>query len=365
MQVPFLDLSATYKELKSELDEVYFRVMTKGHYIMGDELSRFESEFAKYCGAKYCVGVSNGLDALVLLLKAYGIQPGDEVIVPSNTFIATWLAVSSVGAIPVSVAPKADSFNIDPAKISAAITPKTKAVMPVHLYGIPCDMDEINKIAKQYSLVVIEDAAQAQGANYKGKYAGNLGDAAAFSFYPGKNLGAYGDAGSITTNDPVIYEKVLALRNYGSVEKYVHKVQGHNFRLDELQAGFLRVRLAHLSAWNKKREDIAKKYTESFKGLEVKVPVLAADVHSSWHLFVVQTNRREELRSFLQQKGITTLIHYPIPPAKQEAYADKESFIETESYDSSQLLSLPIGPQMSAEMVAAVIAGVKSFYNKI
>lgn len=363
MQVPFLDLGATYKELKSELDEAYFRVMNSGHFILGKEVEAFEREFAQYCGSSYCVGVSNGLDALVLLLRAYDVGPGDEVIVPSNTFIATWLAVTAVGATPVSVAPAPGSFNIDPEKILKAITPKTKVIMPVHLYGIPCEMDQIMKIAGDHGLIVIEDAAQAQGAVYKGKKAGNLGHAAGFSFYPGKNLGAYGDAGAITTSDQRIYEKVCILRNYGSPERYVHKYQGYNFRLDEMQAAFLRVRLKHLPSWNDKRKVLVNQYFDALKDIDLQLPPKdSQDVQSSWHLFVVQTPRRDELRSFLAERGIVTLVHYPKSPSGQEAYANTGSFVEETAYDASGLLSLPIGPHMNSEMLACVVKAVADFF---
>ncbi len=364
MLVPFLDLGATYKELKTEIDEAYFRVMNSGHYILGKEVESFEKEFAQYCGTSYCAGVSNGLDALVLLLRAYGVGEGDEVIVPSNTFIATWLAVTAVGATPVSVAPAPGTYNIDPEKISSAITAKTKVIMPVHLYGAPCEMDKIMKIASEHNLIVIEDAAQAQGATFKGKRAGNLGHAAGFSFYPGKNLGAYGDAGAITTNDPKIFEKVCHLRNYGSPEKYVHKYQGHNFRLDELQAAFLRTKLRHLENWNQKRKVIAKQYFEGLAGLDLTLPAQDSEsASSSWHLFVVQTSRRDELRKYLAEKGITTLVHYPIAPAKQEAYEAKGSFVEKEAYDATGVLSLPIGPHMTTEMWKLVISEVVNFFK--
>lgn len=366
MKVPFLDLGATYKELKGDLDSAYFRVMDSGHYIMGPEVKSFEKEFAQYCGSAYCAGVSNGLDALVLLLRAYEIGPGDEVIVPSNTFIATWLAVTAVGAKPVSVAPATGSFNIDPDKIEKAITPKTKAIMPVHLYGIPCEMDKIMTIAGRHGLIVIEDAAQAQGAAFQGKKAGALGHAAAFSFYPGKNLGAYGDAGAITTNDQNIFDKVCHLRNYGSAEKYVHKYQGYNFRLDEMQAAFLRVRLSALPGWNEKRKQIAKQYFEAFNQMPLELPPQDSEkVSSSWHLFVVQVKNREEVQKYLADQGVMTLVHYPLPPSAQAAYGDKSQYVELESYDASRLLSLPIGPHMTAEMVQKTITTLKEFYKTV
>ena len=258
--IPFLDLRASYLELKTALDSAFQRVMASGWYILGEELKAFEAEFAEYCNVKYCVGVGNGLDALHLILRAMDIGQGDEVIVPSNTFIATWLAVSYAGATPVPVEPDEATYNIDPSKIEAAITEKTKAIMPVHLYGQPADMDPILKIAARHHLKVIEDAAQAHGARYKGKRTGSLGDAAGFSFYPGKNLGAFGDGGAVTTNDSTLAERVRRLSNYGSQVKYAHDVKGFNSRLDELQAALLRVKLRHLDAWNGRRRQIAAQY---------------------------------------------------------------------------------------------------------
>lgn len=364
MKVPFLDLGATYREQKNDLDKAYFRVMESGHYIMGPELKQFEEEFATYCGTTYGVGVSNGLDALVLLLEAYGISNGDEVIVPSNTFIATWLAVSSVGAIPISVAPASGTFNIDPGRLRSAITKKTKAIIPVHLYGIPCDMDPINSFAKEHGLIVIEDAAQAHGAIYNARKCGNLGHSAAFSFYPGKNLGAYGDAGAITTNDKDIYDKVMHLRNYGSAVKYVHKYQGHNFRLDEIQAAFLRVRLLTIDSWNLKRQLIASFYDAHLSMTPLQLPKVSKEKVSSWHLYVVSTPHRDELRNFLEARQITTLIHYPVPPAKQDAYSDQSSFVEKEPYEDEGLLSLPIGPHVEMEAPALICRAISEFFSQ-
>ncbi len=361
MKVPFLSLLDSYKELKPEFDAAYFRVMESGHYILGSEVEKFETEFASFCGVKKCLGVSNGLDALVLILKTLGIKAGDEVIVPSNTFIATWLAVSQLGARPVSVAPNPETYNIDPLKIKAAITSKTKALMPVHLYGNPCAMDEISAIAKEHGLFVIEDAAQAQGATYKDRKCGSLGTAAGFSFYPGKNLGAFGDAGAVTTDDPEIYEQIKALRNYGSEKKYYHSLKGYNYRLDELQAAFLRVRLAKLNEWNLRRKMIANYYLETLAGSPLKLPVVSDGINSSWHLFVVEVENREAFQKHLESKGITTLIHYPLPPAGQKAYADN-SFLESEKYDATKLLSLPIGPHLTMEQAAYVADEIRKFF---
>ena len=263
MQVPFLDLGRLHQSIRAPLDAAYHRVMDSGWFIMGPELEAFEAEFAQYCEVKHCIGVGNGLEALHLLLRAYGIGPGDEVIVPSNTFIATWLAVTQCGATPVPVEPDVNTHNIDPALIAAAITPRTRAIMPVHLYGQPADMDPINEIAAKHGLIVIEDAAQAQGARYKGRRTGSLGHAAGTSFYPGKNLGALGDGGAVLTSDDAIADKVRQLRNYGSKIKYQHDLAGYNSRLDEMQAAFLRVKLTVLDDWNALRSEIADQYSSS------------------------------------------------------------------------------------------------------
>lgn len=363
MKVPFLSLLDAYKELKPELDAAYFRVMESGHYILGPEVEQFESEFAKFTGTKYSIGVSNGLDALVLILKGLGIKEGDEVIVPSNTFIATWLAVSQLGAKPVSVSPNPNTYNIDPNLIKRAITSKTKAIIPVHLYGAPCEMDEITKVANENNLLVVEDAAQAHGATYKNKKCGSLSVAAGFSFYPGKNLGAFGDAGAITTDNAELSEQIKTLRNYGSNQKYYHKLKGYNYRLDELQAAFLRVRLSSIEAWNEKRSLIADIYLKELSGLPVKLPVKAEGIKSSWHLFVLEVEQRESLQSFLAERGITTLIHYPLAPAKQQAYADN-SFAEDSSYDSSKLLSIPIGPHLTVDQAHCVVDHIREFFRR-
>lgn len=358
--VPFLDLKATYLELQSELDNAYTNVMQSGYYLLGKELEAFEQEFAEYCTTTHCVGCGNGLEAIELLLKAYGIGEGDEVIVPSNTYIATWLAVSYVGAKPVPVEPILETYNIDPGLIEAAITPKTKAIIPVHLYGQPVDMDPIMAIAKKHNLVVIEDAAQAHGALYKGKKVGSLGHAAAFSFYPGKNLGAYGDAGAITTNDKNIAEKVKVLRNYGSQKKYFNEVQGVNSRLDELQAAFLRVKLKKLDEWNARRKVVAQLYLEGLKNEKsIVLPRVPDWADPAWHLFVVRHAHRDALQEKLNKKGIQTLIHYPLPPHKQAAYAEMNhlSFPISEKIHQ-EVLSLPIGPHLSHEEAQQVIEGI-------
>lgn len=366
--VPFLNLEATYRELKSELDEAYHRVMSSGWYILGKEVEAFEEEFARYCGVKNCIGVGNGLEALHLILKGYGIGEGDEVIVPSNTYIATWLAISYTGATIVPVEPCTETFNLDPDLIEQAITPRTKAIMPVHLYGQPVAMDQINKIASKSGLKVIEDGAQAQGATYKETRTGALGDAAGFSFYPGKNLGAFGDAGAITTNDSGLAEKIRMLRNYGSHQKYVNEVIGYNSRLDELQAAFLRVKLRHLSEWNERRTQIAEKYLCCLSDIEgLELPAVVENADSVWHLFVIRTKSRDTLQKYLSENGISTLIHYPVPPHLQMAYNDlgihQGDLPISESIHKS-VLSLPIGAHMTDEQVDYVIHYVKMYFKK-
>ncbi len=346
--IKFLDLSKSYIELQSQFDDAYRRVMNSGWYLLGDELKCFESEFATYCGTDYCVGVGNGLESLELLLRAYNIGEGDEVIVPSNTYIATWLAVSAVGATVVPVEPDMRTYNINPNLIEAAITNKTKAIIPVHLYGQSCDMDPIMNIAKKYSLVVIEDAAQAHGALYKNRKVGSLGHSAGFSFYPGKNLGAFGDAGGITTNDKNIADRVRALRNYGSEKKYYNQEKGMNSRLDELQASFLRVKLSMLDVWNQRRQEIANQYIKSLSGVSgIILPTVLERAAPVWHLFVIRTFSRGRLQDYLKNSGIQTLIHYPIPPHKQQAYSEMHhlTYLKSEELHQS-ILSLPMGPHL-------------------
>ncbi|MFA5370484.1 MAG: DegT/DnrJ/EryC1/StrS family aminotransferase [Sideroxydans sp.] len=360
--IPFLDLKAPYDELKTELDAAYQRVMNSGWYINAGEVDAFEHEFAEYCEAKHCIGVGNGLDALYLILRAYDIGAGDEVIVPAHTFIATWLAVSNCGATPVPVEPDGITYNIDPARIEAAITPRTKAIMPVHLYGQAADMDAINQIAQRHRLKVIEDAAQAHGARYKGRRVGTLGDAAGFSFYPGKNLGAYGDAGAVITNDPVLAKKIRMLGNYGSVEKYHHDIAGVNSRLDELQAALLRVRLSRLDEWNQRRRRVAQLYLSELAGInDLQLPGVADWAEPVWHLFVVQHPNRDALQNHLKQSGVQTAIHYPISPAQSGAYKQVYSSIKADCVAmADSLLSLPMGPHLKEADVERVAACVKA-----
>jgi dTDP-4-amino-4,6-dideoxygalactose transaminase len=352
MNVPFLDVAAAYLELQREIDDAVNRVLRSGWYLLGSELENFEEEFREYCEAKHCIGVANGLDALHLILRALNIGVGDEVIVPTNTYIATWLAVTYAGATPVPVEPSELTYNIEPALIEKAITSRTKAIMPVHLYGQPADMDPINEIARRHGLKVIEDAAQAHGARYKGRRAGALSDAAGFSFYPAKNLGALGDAGAVTTNDDEIAAKVRLLRNYGSEKKYYNESKGFNSRLDELQAAILRVKLQHLDDWNARRNEVASFYLQSLASADIVLPDVPEAVEPSWHLFVVRSHDRNTLQERLTASGVGTLIHYPVPPYLQKAYAElkyaRGGFPISESM-ANEVLSLPIGPHMSPE----------------
>lgn len=367
MKTQFLDLRAPYIELKDEFDRAYKRVMDSGWYILGKECEAFEKEFADYCGTKYCIGVGSGLDALHLILRAYGIGEGDEVIVPANTYIATWLAVSYAGAIPIPVEPNIKTYNINPLLIEKYVTDRTKAIIAVHLYGQPADMDSINALAKKYNLKVIEDAAQAHGAKYKGCKTGSLGDAAGFSFYPGKNLGALGDGGAVTTNDPILAEKVKILRNYGSRVKYFNEVKGFNSRLDELQAALLRVKLLKLDQWNQRRREVANKYLESLKNSNgIVLPFVLEWTEPSWHLFVIRYKNRDELQSYLFKNDVDTLIHYPIPPHLSEAYAEMDykigDFPITEQI-AKTVLSLPIGPHISDVDISNIIFKMNNYKN--
>lgn len=362
-EVTFLDLRATYLEIKDEMDAAYQRVMNSGWYILGDEVTAFEREFADYCGTKHCVGVANGLEALQLILRSYGIGANDRVIVPANTYIATWLAVSNAGATVVPVEPDPRTYNLDPRRVEAAITRKTKAILPVHLYGQPADMNPINDIARRHGLKVIEDAAQAHGARYRGRRVGSLGDAAGWSFYPTKNLGAYGDAGAVTTDDDELADRVRVLRNYGSKEKYYNEEKGINSRLDELQAALLRVRLRHLDEWNARRARIAAMYLEGLRETGLMLPGVCGGADPVWHLFVVRSNRRDELQADLKKLGVNTLVHYPVPPHLQEAYPEltfrTEPLPITEAIHR-EVLSLPMGPHLSDSAVERVVKAVRS-----
>lgn len=364
MKIPFVSFKPMEKELDKELRNAFERVYTRSWYIEGQEDKNFEKAFAEFCGVKYCVGVGNGLDGLMLALKALQIGPNDEVIVPSNTYIATALAVTYVGAKLVFVEPDIRTFNIDPSKIKEAITPNTKAIMPVHLYGQPCDMEPIMDIAKKHNLYVIEDCAQAHGAIYKGKTIGSFGTAAGFSFYPGKNLGALGDAGATVTNSAEVAEKVRALGNYGSDYKYHHILKGNNSRLDEMQAAFLGAKLPHLEKMNEERRRIAKKYLEGIKNSEIILPYVIDDVIPVWHIFAIRCQRRDELESYLKENGIGTNKHYPIPMHLQECYKDlgykKGDFPIAEEISETEL-SLPMYYGMTDEEIQYVIEKINNF----
>ncbi|MEO5658254.1 MAG: DegT/DnrJ/EryC1/StrS family aminotransferase [Polaromonas sp.] len=359
--ISFLDLKGPYLELKQELDEAIARVVSSGWFIGGGEVDQFEAEYATYCGAAHAVGVANGLDALHLALRAMDVGPGDEVIVPSNTYIATWLGVSQCGAIPVPVEPDARTFNIDPALIEAAITPRTKVILPVHLYGQPADMDPILAIARKHGLRVLEDGAQAHGARYKGQRLGAHGDAVAWSFYPGKNLGAMGDGGAVTTNDPQIADRIRVLRNYGSRVKYVNEVQGYNSRLDPLQAAILHVKLAKLDEWNARRSAIAQRYRQCLANCGLTLPHVPEWAEPVWHLYVVRHPHRDALQKRLADNGVGSLIHYPIPPYLQQAYAwagwGRGAFPLAE-HMADEVLSLPMGPHATTAQADEVINAV-------
>ncbi len=366
MNVPFASFKPMHEELKEQLENAYRTVMERSYFIQGSECEAFEKEFAEYCESKYCVGVATGLDALYLILKAYGIGAGDEVIVPSNTFIATALAVSYVGATPIFVEPEISTYNINPARIEEAVTDKTKAIMAVHLQGRAADMDGIQKIADKYQLKVIEDAAQAHGTLYKGKKVGSLGDAAAFSFYPGKNLGALGDGGAVVTNDKDLADKVRALGNYGSDYKYHHIYQGTNSRLDEIQAAFLRVKLPQLDKWNEARRMIAKRYFKEIINSQIILPLQPNDEYDHiYHVFVVRCERRDELERYLNDCGIFTVKHYPIPMHMQPCYAElgiKQGELPIAEEISKTVLSIPMYYGMTDEEVSYVIDVLNNFY---
>lgn len=364
MKVPFVSFLPMEHELDKDLRDAFERVYTRSWYIEGVEDENFEKAFAQYCDRKYCVGVGNGLDALMLALKALGVGEGDEVIVPSNTYIATALAVTYVGAKPVFVEPDIKTFNIDPNRIEAAITGKTKAIMPVHLYGQACDMDPIMEIAQKYSLYVVEDCAQAHGATYKGKMIGSFGDAAGFSFYPGKNLGALGDAGAMVTNNKEIADKVRALGNYGSDYKYHHIYLGNNSRLDEMQAAFLSAKLPHLDKINAERRRIANRYLNDIKNTQIVLPYIPEYASPVWHIFGIRCKRRTELETFLNERGIGTNKHYPIPMHLQECYKDlgfKNGDFPIAEEISATELSIPMYYGMADQEIQYVIDSINEF----
>ncbi len=366
MNIPFVDLQSQYQTLKPEVDAAVLAVMQRGDFILGGAVTEFERVFAEYCGVDYCVGVDSGYSALELIIRAYDIGPGDEVITAANTFIATTLAISNTGATPVLVDCDPNTYNIDVTKIEAAITPRTRAIMPVHLYGQVADMDAIRAIARTHGLFVFEDAAQASGARYKGRRAGSLGDAAGFSFYPGKNLGAYGDAGAVTTNDPAIAEKIRLLRNIGQKVKYYHEVKGFNNRLDTMQAAVLKVKLPHLDGWNENRRRAADAYATRLADLPIITPATAGYAEHIFHLYVVRVENREPLMEYLKERGVATGLHYPIPIHLQPAYAElgyeRGDFPVTEAYAES-IVSLPIFPELDDAKVAYVTDAIHDYFH--
>lgn len=362
MNVPFLDLDASYREIHEEIDHAIQRVLRSGRYVGGVEVATFEEDYASFVGSKFCIGVANGMEALHLSLRVLNIGPGDEVIVPSNTFIATWLAVTQSGAIPVPVEPDSRTFNIDVTQIEEVITRRTKAIIPVHLYGQPADLNSVLDIAGRHGLRVIEDAAQAQGARYRQRRIGAHSDLVAWSFYPGKNLGAFGDAGAVTTNDACIADSLRVLRNYGSRERYVNEVPGYNSRLDPIQAAALRAKLKYLVAWNERRSRIAACYDRGLQDLGLVLPFVPAWAEPSWHLYCVRYPARDWLRAMLTDSGVETLIHYPIPPHLQRAYAGMQLSVGSlpiAEKMAREVISLPIGPAMSDSQTDFVIAAIR------
>lgn len=359
MKIPFLNLEPMHSQIRDEIVEGFKKIYDKNWFILGQSVDAFEQEFSKYCNTNHCISCGNGLDALSIILRGYDIGEGDEVIVPSNTFIATALAVSYVGAKVVFVEPNIQTFNININKIEVAITKKTKAIIAVHLYGRPAEVDKIKVLCKKYNIKLIEDAAQAHGAMYKGKKVGSFGDAAGFSFYPGKNLGALGDGGAIVTNDSILAQKVQAIRNYGSIIKYHNEYKGVNSRLDEIQAEFLRIKLKYLDTWNVDRKKSAKLYLEKINNDKIILPCINSVEDSVWHVFPVRTEYRDELENYLKNKGIETLIHYPIPLHLQKAYKDlgyKAGDFPVAEAISKTVLSLPLWYGMKDDEINYVIS---------
>lgn len=365
--IGFLDLKAPYLELREEIDAEISEVLKSGWYLLGDKTLKFEKAFSNYCGTKHCVGVANGLDALHLILRGYSIGVGDEVIVPSNTFIATWLAVSYAGAVPVPVEPDINTHNLDPNLVEAAITSRTKAIIAVHLYGKLANVDALKKIAEKHNIKLIEDAAQAHGARNGAGRAGALGDAAGFSFYPGKNLGALGDGGAVTTNDSELAAKIIKLRSYGSSKKYHHDLCGFNSRLDEIQAAILYRKLEVLDEWNARRANIAHIYEKSLSDIpELILPANANIGEHVWHLYVIRTNKRDELTNYLSNEGVSTIIHYPVPPHLSGAYSrDNVTFAKLNIAETlaETVLSLPIGPHFPPENAYLVSSLIRKFFR--
>ena len=360
--IPFLSLKPVNEQYRAELDAAIQRVLDKGWYLLGQEITYFENAFAEFCGVKNCVGVGNGLDALTLIIKAYEFGPGDEIIVPSNTYIATILAISQNGCTPVLVEPDINTYNINPDLIEAAITSKTKAIMVVHLYGQAVEMEKVWAIAQKYNLKVIEDSAQAHGALYQERRTGSLGDASGFSFYPGKNLGCLGDGGAVTTNDDELAKRVRALRNYGSEIKYQHLFKGVNSRLDEIQAAMLSVKLKYLDQDNQKRRAVARFYRENIVNPQIVLPQVKNEESHVWHIFAVRCARRDELQKYLSDNGIGTQIHYPIPPHKQQAYSEWNALsLPIAEQISCEELSLPMSPVLTQQEMEYVVERINQF----
>ncbi|MCD6064869.1 MAG: aminotransferase [Flavipsychrobacter sp.] len=367
MNIPYLSFDKINADVKEELTPAFEKFIASNWYVLGESVSAFEQAYANFNRVEHCVGVANGLDALVIALRTLNIGPGDEVIVPSNTYIASWLAVSYVGATPVPVEPREDTYNINPDLIGEKITERTKAIMPVHLYGQSCEMNAIMAMAKNHGLFVVEDNAQAQGASFDGKFTGSFGDINGTSFYPGKNLGAYGDAGAITTNDHKLANRAKTLRNYGSQKKYYNEEKGINSRLDELQAALLSIKLKHLHAWNKERVALAALYHEQLAGIgDLILPKTIGEATHVYHIYVVRTTRRDELQEFLQRRGVGTLIHYPLPPHLQAAYAEleyKKGQFPIAEEIANTCLSLPLYPGLSTTSLGKVAEIIKEFYH--
>ena len=362
--IPLVGLFDQYQTIKPEIDSAIQNIITSSAFVGGDEVRRFEKEFAAYCEAKACVGVGNGTDALYLTLRALGIGPGDEVITVAHTFIATSEAISMTGATPIFIDVLADMLLMDPALIEPAITPRTKAIVPVHLYGQSCDMDAIMQIARKHGLKVVEDAAQAHGGRWRGQRVGSIGDAATFSFYPGKNLGAFGDAGAVVSQDEELIERIRMLANHGRLEKYTHKMEGVNSRLDGMQAAILRVKLRYLDEWNAKRRQIADAYREQLVERGIKLPTVQANAEPVWHLFVIRVSDRERLQSLLKEKGIASGIHYPVPLHEQPAYEDRRASYNLPATEraAQEVLSLPMYPELNQEQIEAVCNAVTAAF---
>ena len=362
--IPFLELLPTYQELRVEIDESIHRVLDSGWYILGEEVASFEADFAKYTGATHCIGVANGMDALTIILMSIGIEPGDEVIVPCHTFVATWLSVNACGAKIIPVEVDLNTYNLSIDCIEGCITPNTKAIVPVYLYGQPVDLDALINLAAKYNLKIIADAAQAHGATYKGKKLGNFCDASAWSFYPGKNLGAFGDAGAITTNNSILADKIRALRNYGSHKKYEHIYLGVNSRLDPIQAAILSVKLKYLDSWNRRRAEIAEFYINNITNDHITLPIVSSDASHAWHLFVLRSDYRDQLINHLKQFNVSTQIHYPIPPFKQKAF--EKCLLKKDSNSialllSNTVLSIPMGPHLTRESCSYIVDALNQF----